>query len=361
MAIQKTSLLLFLSLYLACSNSTIAEDGNDRQVFHRINEPRENAFSLLVPKGWYPEGGIYRVDPTAQGGPAQSIAAKLDLALKKDASGSVMIRWLPEVLYFDMRMSPAGQMGLFPPGSNYQGMTVWPIISAQQFLSDVAFPYAHPQVTNMHIIEQKSLPEVARKYHQRVMSVMPGATFRYDAALLTVTYDEDGQTYEEKMTAIIEDWGEMGAGMWGNKETFFIRTPKGEYGKWESIFGVIQSSIQINTQWVAGEIRGQAQRGQIAISTQKEIERIGREITEHRQKTNAEIHNDMFLTLMDQEEYINPYTNEIEVGSNQWKYRWVNGSEEVIYTDSEEYDPNSDVELNRSDYKRTPIRKRFPD
>jgi hypothetical protein len=149
--------------------------------------------------------------------------------------------------------------------------------------------------------------------------------------------------------------------MWGNKETFFIRTPKGEYGKWESIFGVIQSSIQINTQWVAGEIRGQAQRGQIAISTQKEIERIGREITEHRQKTNAEIHNDMFLTLMDQEEYINPYTNEIEVGSNQWKYRWVNGSEEVIYTDSEEYDPNSDVELNRSDYKRTPIRKRFPD
>jgi len=76
--------------------------------------------------------------------------------------------------------------------------------------------------------------------------------------------------------------------------------------------------------------------------------------------TNAEIHNDMFLTLMDREEYVNPYTHEVEVGSNQWKYRWVNESEEVIYTDSEEYDPNTDVELNRSDYKRTTIMKRGP-
>jgi hypothetical protein len=32
----------------------------------------------------------------------------------------------------------------------------------------------------------------------------------------------------------------------------------------------------------------------------------------------------MFLTLTEQEEYVNPYTNEVEVGSNQWKYRWVN-------------------------------------
>lgn len=88
--------------------------------FSRVSEPRENAFSLLIPKGWQTEGGIFRVDPTAQGGPAQSIAAKLDFAVKKDEAGTVMIRWLPDVLFFDMRMSPAGQMGMFPPGSSYR-------------------------------------------------------------------------------------------------------------------------------------------------------------------------------------------------------------------------------------------------
>jgi len=36
------------------------------------------------------------------------------------------------------------------------------------------------------------------------------------------------------------------------------------------------------------------------------------------------------------------------------------GSGEVIYTDREDYDPNTDVNLNRSDWKRTPVRPRFP-
>ena len=97
----------------------------------------------------------------------------------------------------------------------------------------------------------------------------------------------------------------------------------------------------------------------ILDKTQKEIQRIGREITEHRYRTNAEIQNDMFLTLMGQEEYVNPYTKEIEIGTDKWKHRWINESGDVIYTDDEYYNPNTDVHLNRSDYKRTPIRKRF--
>jgi hypothetical protein len=123
---------------------------------------------------------------------------------------------------------------------------------------------------------------------------------------------------------------------------------------------VVQTSVVLNPQWIAGEIKGQIQRGEIVLNTQREVQRIEQEIVEHRQKTNAEIHNDMFLTLTDQEEYVNPYTNEVEVGSNQWKHRWVNESGEVLYTDREDYDPNTDIDLNRSDYKRTPVRKRFP-
>jgi hypothetical protein len=169
-------------------NATPAS-GSNTVIFSRVTEPREHAFSLLIPKGWQIEGGIFRVDPTAQGGPAQSIAAKLDFAARKDGAGTVMIRWLPDVLYFDTRYSPAGQMGLFPPGSNYSGMTVYP--------------------------------------------------------------------------------------------------------------------------------------------------------------------------LMEQEEYVNPYTNEIEIDSNQWRYRWINENEDVIYTDDQDDNPNVDIRLNQSGFKRTPIRKRM--
>ena len=37
----------------------------------------------------------------------RSIAAKVDFAVKRDAAGTVMIRWVPEIKYCDTRMSPA--------------------------------------------------------------------------------------------------------------------------------------------------------------------------------------------------------------------------------------------------------------
>lgn len=329
-------------------------------IFNRVKEPRENAFSILIPKGWQTDGGIFRVNPLTQGGPMQSIAAKLDFAVKKDRGGTIMIRWLPDMAYFDPRMSPAGQMGLIRPGSNYQGMTVCYVMSPQQFIGQVVIPYAHPRATNMRIIEQRRLPKLAQIYQQGVSVYMPGTTFTYDAAIMTVTYNEDGKMYKEKIIAMIENWGQMGAGIWANKETYFIRTPINEYSQWEPVFSVIQGSVIVNLRWLVGEIQGQKTRSNIARRTHQEIQRIGREIAEHRQKTNAEIHNDMFLTLTDQEEYVNPHNRQVEIGSNQWKYRWINESGDVIYTDVESYNPNVDVNLNRSDFKKTPIRKRFP-
>lgn len=341
-------------------NAVVVNDNSKAIMFNRKNEPNENAFSILVPKGWKIEGGIFRVNPTTQGGPAQSIAAKIDFAVKKDKKGSVMIRWLPDMLYFDVRNTPAGQMGMFPEGSNYQGMTVSYIKSAENFIREIAFPYAHPKADNIRIVERKKLPGVINNYSKRVKQLMPFTTMSYDAAIIKFRYDENGDRYEESIVSLIEDWGQLGAGMWGNKETFLIRTPVGQFKEYAPVFSVIQNSVKINLQWIIGEVKGQATRGRIAINTQKEIQRIGKEIAEQRKKTNAEINNDMFLTLTEQEEYVNPYTKEIEVGSNQWKYRWENESGDIIYTNDENYNPTTDININRNDYKKSKIRKRFP-
>ena len=148
--------------------------------------------------------------------------------------------------------------------------------------------------------------------------------------------------------------------MWANKETYLIRAPENEYQQWEAVISLIQKSVQINPQWMLGEIKGQMERGGILIRTQQEMQRIGQEMLNHRQRTQAEIQNDMYLNLTDQEEYVNPFTNKVEVGSNQWNYRWINQNGDVIYTNDESYQPNSDPVLHVSGFKRTPIRKRFP-
>jgi len=359
-------LLIFIFAFAQFSHATVRdnrqqkENSYDTIIFTRVAEPKEKAFTLLVPKGWLVEGGIFRVNPALQGGPAQSIAAKLDFTVKKDGAGTVLIRWLPDVLFFDARYSPAGQMGLFPVGSNYNGMTVYPLMPAAQFLSQIAFPYAHPNVSNPNIKETRTCHKIAANYQNRVRAILPQLGFTYDAGIVSLSYQQGGTEFTERMFGIVENWGQLGAGMWGNKETILLRARSGEFSAWEPVFSIVINSIRVNPRWIAGEIQGQIERGKIAIGTQQEIQKIEREIVEHRQKTISEIHNDMFLTLTDQEEYVNPYTNKIETGSNQWNIRWENESGDVIYTNDANYRPNHDVRLNRSDYKRSVIRKRFP-
>ena len=346
-----TLLLLVSTVYcIAQDHSTIK--------MSRKTEPNEKAFSILVPQDWVTTGGIFRLNPLEHGA-ANAIAAKVDFSVQKDNKGSVAVSWLPEMLYFDASQSPAGQMGLFPPGSQYNGMTVYPKMTATDFIVNIAFPYARSEASQVRIVGQTSLPKLASNYLKRVSTVWGGMTFRYDAALVTFEYTEGGVSYTEKMLTVIEDWGELGAGMWGNKESVTVRAPKGKLDDWEPILSIIQGSVQIDSKWLAGEIRGQMERSGRLNEVMHQMQEIERGITEHRRKTYAEIHNDMYLTLTDQEEYVNPFTSEIETGSNQWKHRWINEAGDVIYTDDDSYDPRVDVSLNRTDYELSKVRKRF--
>jgi len=326
--------------------------------FQRVVEPRERAFSVLIPKGWRTQGGIFRVNPIEHG-PTNAIGAKCDFAIMSDARGTLLIRSLPEIIYIDARHMPIGQMGLVQPGQNYKGMIVMPLMQATAFLQRVVFPYTHPQAQNVQLLEQRQLPKLAGAVQQRVRAVLP-IQLSYDAGVITVSYQEAGVQYREVLFTMVENWGQIGAGMWVNKETALVRAPAAQFQQVLSVLSVIRKSVKVNQQWLIAELRAQVKRGQIMIKTEQEIQRIGREIAEHRARTNAEINNDMFLVLTDQEEYVNPYTNQTETGSNQWKHRWVNESGEVIYTDREDYDPNTDVNQTRSDWKRTPVRPRFP-
>lgn len=327
-------------------------------VFQRIREPREGAFTMLIPKGWLVEGGIMRVDPSAAGGAAQSIEAKIDMTIKRDAAGTVLFRRLPDFRYCDTRGMPTAAM--FPPGSNYNGMQVMPKMSAADFLGRMVFPNTHPQARNARVVDQRPLPQLAQDYQRRVAALPIGGSFSFDAAVVTVEYDEGGTAYREVLVSLIQDYGQLGAGMWENKETGFFRAPVAEFDKWAAVANVMTNSIDVNRQWLAGELRGQITRAGIAIDTQQELQRIEQEIVTHKQRTNAEIHNDMFLTLTGQEEYVNPFTKQTERDTNQWRYRWVNPAGEVVVTNRDEYDPNHDTATNRSDFQRTPVRKRFP-
>ncbi|MFN7934957.1 MAG: hypothetical protein U0R19_16625 [Bryobacteraceae bacterium] len=323
--------------------------------FRKINEPKEGAFSILIPSGWRLTGGIVRINPMTAGGPLNSIAAKLDMQLVSP-DGRTVLRWFPEMNYADLRGQPAAPM--FRPGSNYNGATVWPKSNAAGYLQQVVFPHSHRQAANVRVTGIHPLPKVAASYQQIVQAMRIPIAFQFDTALITATYTEAGAQWEEALYTAIQDWGPAAAGLWTNKDTFSIRTSTGTLEKLGPTVSVILNSVQLNPRWVEGEIRGQIQRNEIAIRTQQEIERLDREIVEHRRRTNSEINNQMYHNLMGTEEYINPFTKHVEVGSNAWNHRWVNEHGEAVYSDDPNFDPKR---LGLEGFTRSPVRKRFPD
>ena len=180
---------------------------------------------------------------------------------------------------------------------------------------------------------------------------------RYSAALLDYTYTENGNQYRERSICHLQDMGPYTAGMWKNRSTIFVRTPAGEFAKWEPVFHEIGASVVLNLQWIRGELQGQQQCGNTMIKTMQDMARIGEEIQKGHAETTARMHHQACLNLNEPEDHLNPCTWEKERGTSQWDYRWVDDPGNVLYTDSEEYDPHIAIELNMDGRKRSKVQK----
>jgi hypothetical protein len=342
-----TTISIWLMLYLnvLCQNNAI--------FFTRMNEPNEKAFSLLVPKGWVVEGGAIRILDPNSAGANNMVECKFDLSVKKDPKGSVMIRWLPEMLCIDQKNAWGN-----PEGAVFNNTLVRRKRDPVAFLTQIAIPYAHPNALNINITESKDLPGLASLYSSSVDPSMKMLTnMNYYAAMIVFNYEENNQKFSEKMVTVIEDYGINGGGLWKNRQTMLIRTPEGEMDKWDPVFQVIQNSGIWSLNWISGEVNGQRQRSGLIAATQKELQDIDNAINESRRKTSYEINKDMYLTLTGQNEYTNPYTGKVETDTDNWKNRWVNSSGDIIYSDNETYNPNNDPSLNVSGFKKSVPRK----
>jgi len=325
--------------------------------FVRMNEPKEGAFSILAPKGWKSEGGIFRVSPLKGGGPLNSMEAKCDLTIKSDDRGTVAYRILPDVVYAHVGI----EAGAFPPGSNYQGAIVRPLENALAHLQTL-FSSIHPRASGVQKLKTARLSgeiramEKGMEYTNQLLRQVGGASLAYrsDAAGGVFEYTENGVRFREVMVTGIVDM--RAALTWKNTRTLLFRSPAPEFDSRRPIMDIMRYSLQFNPQWILREAEGQRERAEIVLKVYEEIRRIDREIIRRTTVNRREIMNDNFLVLTGQEEYVNPHTREVEVDTDAFKYRWVTAGGDRYYTNREEENPNRFMQ--RTDYQRTPVRRR---
>ena len=325
--------------------------------FSRVYEPNEKAFSILVPKGWHGEGGIFRVDPLKAGGPLNAIEAKCDLVFKSDVRGTVAFHIYPDIVYAHAGIGG----GLFPPGSSYQGAEVKPIMDAPAFLKAL-FAYHHPSARAVKILKLRHLPgeksalDRGLAYMNSLFAQigMPQMAFRSDAAGGVFEYTENGIRFREVIVTGIVD---MRAAMtWKNTRTLSFRAPAELFDKWKPVMDIMRFSIRFNPKWVMKEAQGQRARAHIAIKVYDRMRQIDREIALKSRINREEIMNDNFLVLTGQEEYVNPHTGKVELDTDAFRYRWETPQGDLYYTNRKDENPNHFLHL--TDFKRTKIRKR---
>lgn len=329
-----------------------------RVLLHRVWEPNEKAFTVLVPKGWQIAGGIFNVNPLKMNGPGNTISPKCDFAVKSDDRGGIMIRWMPSWNYADLTYSPSG-FSLFKPGQYYQGMPVRVMVNAKPFLMEM-LGKERPQASNLQIIAEDPMNEVSNAFAQKAEPVnnslrqMGIAPMRFDSLAMVVEYTEGGQRFRETVMTTIAD-NRHGAFQWSNENTIMFRAPAAAFDAWKPVLDMIQTSRQANPQWLAAVEKAVGQRAKGALETQQYINRVANEIVENRRRTHAEIRHEQWLFISGQEEYQNPFTGEIERGTSAYRYRWENNQGEVLYVDENSYDPNRYEEYNTREWKRSEV------
>jgi hypothetical protein len=330
-------------------------------MMQRTWEPREQAFSFLLPRGWTMEGGVFNVNPLQMNGPGNTTTPKCDLTVKADARGTAMLRWAPSWNYADLSLAPAG-WGLFRPGMHYQGMPVRPIVNARQFLTEL-LKSMRPQATDIKIVAEDPMPEVAGAYARQAEPInqnlrkMGLAPTRFEALALVVEYREAGEHFREVLSTTIAD-ARSGAFMWSNDDTITFRTPVSRFEDWKPALDTLRASRQPNPQWVAAVTKASGERAKAALETQRYIANVASQIVENRRRTHAEIRHEQWLFISGQEEYTNPFNGQTERDTSYYGYRWVNNQGDTIYTDENSFDPNTIEEYKTREWKRTPIRRR---
>jgi len=352
---------LFISIFIyicACSQPNQANNPPVGIYYTRVFEPVEHAFTILVPKGWNMEGGIFRVNAATAGGPLNAIEAKCNLIIKNNEQAVIEFHILPDIVY----AHPGIGGGFFTVGSNYQGAEVRPITDAQTLLKNI-FHGLRPEATSVKVIELKQLPgekeslDKGLAYTNQMLSQIGLAymAFTADAAGGVFEYTENEITYKE---IILSGLVNMPAAMtWKNTRTLSFRAPKNTFDQWKPAFDIMRSSLEFSPDWILKEAGGQRQRAEIVQKVYDEIRRIDQETLRNTSINRSEIMNDNYLVLTGQEEYRNPHTGKIQLDTDEYRYRWITSGGDVYYTNNEDEDPNLFYE--NTDFKRTPIRKRL--
>lgn len=360
-----TSLVAATLFCWTCVAPSWGEVGSDASLpsvpttiaFRRVAEPKEQAFSMLVPRGWLVEGGTVRTSQAVAGGSGRSREASCDLTVKNDQQGTVMIRRLPRVNHADGPLLPHPHDKV----KFYNGMAITPMPTVTDYLLQV-FHQTRPAAVDVHVLCREPLPRLSRLVRQvseplnQARTAVGTSPPSYEAGFIIVAYSENNRRYKDLLYTLLID-ARASRALWANDMTTQLRSPSDEVPRWKPVLDIIANSVRFDPKWLSSELNGRSEKSEIARKTLMTITSIDHDITAYRViHSHHRVRHDQYLDRTESREYVNPITGTIKRDTGCWSRRWVSSGDEYVYTNDTSYDPNTDPESPRHSYRLSRVK-----
>jgi hypothetical protein len=303
----------------------------------------DEAFQMLVPSDWKVEGGIeWRHDLSNLALTAMRIS---------NPNGSEALEFFPIFPYI---WSEMGIMG-FPPGSNYLGNIVHPVISNPAvYIEQIVLAQFRPNV-NPRIIDSVPFPGVAQVVAASIQE--QGVRKTIKAEKIRVEYKESGKwIHEDFYCVLVYSQSPLvpGTTYWSANQLYSFKAEKGRLDEKASLLHTMISSVNINLKWFNKYVQvvQMWQQNQMqaildagAISryiarTNDAINDIIRGVYENQQATYNRVNANFSRYVRGVESYRNPFSNRMVTLPSGYRDAWISAQEEYILSNNAGFDPN---------------------
>ncbi len=290
-----SALAVMLQVFLN-SKAADAAKSNDGVFLDLYQDPYQQAFYILIPKGWKAEGGM--IPSGVQWNVVDLVENNIRFRVTSP-DGKSFFGWYPRFYFQDPSVIKRNSGGILQPraGQVLNGCWLYPYLNVAQYIQYIVFgqlsanEFQNPRIIGNVIPAPELKPWVPKNatrcdYGYVNFECTINQTPMY-GRLYSINYEIQGI-------------------IWTTVGTFGWLAPKSLWQRDERVMELCLRSFRLNPVWVRKASEASQYRARKYHQVIQEMNRIDSEITQHRNQTRSDIQEEFYKVMTQQIETFDP-------------------------------------------------------
>jgi hypothetical protein len=290
---------LFQPAIILQTKPALAIDGKGT-ILTTYREPYQDAFSILIPKGWKAEGGMI------PSGVPWNVVDLVESNIRfrvTSPDGRSFFGWYPRFYFQAPQYFVQSSGGLLQPqiGQVMNGCWVYPYLDVQQYVQHIVF--------GQFAVNEFQQPEIIGGFvpSPELKPFIPRMASKSDFGHVNFQCAISGTPMYGRMYSINY---ELQGVIWSTVGTFGLLAPQSRWNQDERIMEICIRSFRLNPQWVRKASAAAQYRAQKYHQVIQDMHRIDSEISRNRAQTNSDIQEEFYKVITEQIETFDPVTRQ---------------------------------------------------